>query len=176
MSYAKLDSEVIRVGLCTDCGNCAAVCPDKCLVMNYETELPQLVHECSPNCELCYESCPGKDIPMPDLDQMVFGRQRVHAHEELLGINQGFAKCYAADPAVRDKGAGGGFVSALLLYALENKLIDGAVVVGMNQELPWRIEPKIATTREEVMSTTSTKENLVPVNAILREAVERGFD
>lgn len=175
MSYAKLESNVIKVGLCTDCGNCTSVCPDKCLVMNYETELPQLVHECAADCELCYESCPGKDIPMPELDRMVFGRKRKNADEEWLGISQGFIKCHAVDPIVRAKGAGGGFITALLIYALENDLIDGAVVVGMNKKQPWRIEPKIATNREEVIAAASTKENLVPVNAILAEAVERGF-
>lgn len=180
MSYSKLENDVIKVGLCTDCGNCVAVCPDKCLVMNYEEELPQLVHKCATDCELCYESCPGKDIPMPELERVVFGRERnadetTKSGEEWLGISQGFINCYAADPVVRANGAGGGFISALLIYALENDLIDGAVVVGMNKEQPWRIEPKIVTNREGVLATASTKDSLVPVNAILGEAVERGF-
>lgn len=175
MTYSKLESDVIKVGLCTDCGNCAAVCPDKCLVMDYEEELPKLVHKCTADCELCYESCPGKDIPMPDMDKMVFGRERKNTDEELLGISQGFIKCHAIDPIIRNSGSSGGFVSALLVYALEKGLIDGAVVVGMNKEQPWRSEPKIATSREEVLAAASTKENLVPVNVILAEASERGF-
>ncbi len=115
--FAKLDAEVIRVGLCTDCGHCAGICPDKSLVMNYETERPELRGKCRPDCELCYESCPGKDIPMPDLDRLVFGRQR-GVGEELLGVSQAFLKGHATDAAIRSNGAGGGIVSALLTYAL----------------------------------------------------------
>ncbi len=172
--FARLEKEVIRVGLCTDCGNCAGICPSKCLAMNYEIELPEQIGKCPANCDLCYESCPGKDIPMPDLDRMVFGRGR-NADEELLGICQGFVKCHGVDPVVRDSGASGGFISALLIHALESGVIEGAIVVGMSDEQPWRAVPRIATIRQEVIATAQTKENLVPVNSILAQALDSGF-
>jgi coenzyme F420 hydrogenase subunit beta len=142
--------------------------------MNYETELPELIGECPPDCDLCYESCPGRDIPMPDLDRMTFGRQR-NTDEELLGIGQEFIKCHAVDPLVRASGASGGLVSALLIYALENDVIDAAIVVGMDDEQPWRAVPRIAATKQEVIAAAQTKENLVPVNSILAQALESGF-
>lgn len=172
--FGQLESEVIKVGLCTDCGNCAGICPTRGVSMNYETELPELVGECDPGCDLCYESCPGKDIPMPDLDRMIFGRERT-ADEELLGINQGFLKCHAVDPMVRASGAGGGVISALLIHALESDTIDGAIVVGMDKERPWRAVPRIAATRQEILAAAQTKENLVPVNSIFAEALDKGF-
>ena len=62
--FERLNKEVVSVGLCSFCGTCAGVCPDKCLVMDYGTEEPQLVKKCPPDCNLCWEVCPGKDIPI----------------------------------------------------------------------------------------------------------------
>lgn len=172
--FERLEKEVIGVGLCTDCGNCAGVCPQKLVSMNYESELPELLGKCPDDCELCYESCPGKDIPTPDLDRVTFGRVR-NDSETLLGISKGFFKCHAVDPVIRRAGGSGGFVSALLIYALENNVIDGAVLVGMDETHPWRIVPKIATNRQEVLSAAQAKENLVPVNSVFSEVIDRGI-
>lgn len=173
--FRKLDQEVISVGLCTDCGNCAGICPNRCLAMNYETELPELMSECRPECDLCFESCPGKDIPMLDMDEMLFRRQRGGGEELYLGIGQKYLKGHAVDAAIRDAGGGGGLVTALLVYALENNLIDAAIVAVMSKERPWRVVPGIAATRDEVVAAAQAKAMLVPMNSLLSETVEKGF-
>jgi coenzyme F420 hydrogenase subunit beta len=111
---------------------------------------------------------------MPDLDRMVFGRER-NADEDLLGISRGFVKAYAVDPVVRARAASGGLVSALLIYALENDVIDAAIVTGVSDEQPWKAVPRIATNRREVIAAGQTKVTLCPTNSILNEALERGF-
>src|SRR4030042_4210082 len=127
--YAHLQREVIESGLCTDCGTCEGVCPSLCLVMNYEIEQPEAIKECPPRCNLCYEVCPGKDVPMQELERMIFGRERkLGIDEEYLGVCQQFFKGYAVDKEVRRRGACGGIGTALLLYALENNIIDSAIV------------------------------------------------
>ena len=82
--FAKLQKEVIGVGLCADCGACVGVCPSKCIVMNLDTEEPEQIKECPARCMLCSEICPGTDIPMLDLDRVTFGRERVLGGEEEL--------------------------------------------------------------------------------------------
>lgn len=168
--FARLQEEVIGTGLCTDCGTCATVCPTKAITMNYENEEPQLKGRCAPQCQLCYDVCPGKDINLPELNRVAFGREP-NTKEKLLGVSQGFLKSYALDPQVRDAGAGGGVVSALLIYALEKGIIDAAVVTGMSTQQPWRVEPKIATSREEVIANAQSRYAVVPTNSIIKEAM-----
>lgn len=172
--FASLQTEVIGAGLCTDCGTCAAVCPKKAITMNYEMEEPELAGKCAAKCQLCYETCAGKDINMPELNRVVFGREPKEG--ELLGISQGFFRAYAVDDVVRDAGAGGGVVSALLIYSLEKHLVDGVVVTGMSAETPWRVVPKLATTREEVIANAGSCYAMCPTDSILAQAMASGWD
>jgi coenzyme F420 hydrogenase subunit beta len=171
--FSRLNEEVIRAGLCTDCGTCAAVCPKKAIRMNYELEEAELAGECAPKCSLCSDVCPGRDIDLPALNLTAFGRPPGPL-EQNLGVVRRLVKAYATESATRDAGAGGGVVSALLICALERGLIDGAVEAGMNREQPWRVEPRLATTRAEVLDYAQSKYSIAPTNAILAEAVASG--
>ena len=173
-AFAKLENEVVKIGLCTDCGTCVGVCPNRAIAMNYSKEEPEAIGECPPQCNLCNEVCPGKNIPMLAFDRMLFGRER-SPDEMLLGIGQSFSKCHAVDPVFRANGGGGGVVSALLIHALESSIIDAAIVVTMSKERPWVAIPSIATNRDEVIAASQAKETLVPVNSILGEVLEKGF-
>jgi coenzyme F420 hydrogenase subunit beta len=62
-----------------------------------------------------------------------------------------------------------GIKTQLLVYALEEGIIDGAVVAGMGSEL-WRPEPMIATTREEIMASQGSKYSISPNVGMLKEA------
>lgn len=172
--FEMLKRDVIGVGLCHDCGTCVGVCPSKAIVMNYDQEEPAAVKECLPRCNLCYEVCPGKDIPIPDLERMLFGRERT-PEEEWIGIGQTYIEGHAMDPLIRIGGASGGLVSGLLLYALENDVIDAALVAGNREDKPWRVIPKIVTNRQEVMETSQSKLSYVCNNSLLGEAMGRGF-
>lgn len=101
--FDKLNREIVSIGLCTDCGTCVGVCPNKCLEMDYELEEPQRVKRCLPGCNLCWEVCPGRDVPMLAFERMLFGRER-GADEMLLGIGETFVKCHAVDPLVSGEG------------------------------------------------------------------------
>ncbi len=63
----------------------------------------------------------------------------------------------------------GGIVTALFAYALENGIIDGAIVAGPG-ELPWKPEPIVAQTREELLAARKTKYTLSPNLQLLKEA------
>ncbi len=174
--FVALKKNVIGIGLCADCGACAAVCPGQHVSMNIDTEEPELHGECPPKCTLCEQTCPGKDIPMLDLDRVTFGRPRkLGGHEEVLGIAQEFLTASAVDPEIRSAGASGGAIPALLACALEQGIIDGAIVAGMDKERPWRMVPQIATNRQEVIACGKTKLTMIPTVSILGDAVRQGF-
>ena len=45
----------------------------------------------------------------------------------------------------------GGIVTSMLLYALEEGIIDGAIVAGQGEN-PWQPKPIVATSAEEILS------------------------
>lgn len=60
----------------------------------------------------------------------------------------------------------GGIITSLLIYALENGMIDGALVAG-NPDNNWVPVPEIATTPDEIIASAGTKYTMCPsVNAI----------
>ena len=84
--FDRLKAEVIDSGLCMACGTCTGVCVSRAIEMDYSQEelMPRLATKCI-DCGLCVAYCPGKDIPLRDLDRRFLGRERDY-EEEALGI------------------------------------------------------------------------------------------
>jgi len=71
-----------------------------------------------------------------------------------------FHACYvghASDHDIRYNSASGGLATSLLIYALEKKVIDGALVLGMSESNPLETKPFIATNASEVVSANGSK-------------------
>jgi coenzyme F420 hydrogenase subunit beta len=86
-----------------------------------------------------------------------------------------YLTCYighATDHEVRYNSASGGLVTALLIFALEEGLIDGALVTKMNRDSPLEAQPFIARTKEEIMSASKSKYCPVPVNVAIKEILD----
>lgn len=168
--FDRLRLDVVDVGLCTGCGGCAAVCPTNAIAIRAPDPEPVLVGNCNA-CGLCYKICPGKDIPMSQIERMLFGRKR-SKDEDILGINKLLLIGHAINPEIRKSGAGGGIVSALLVFMLEKGFIDGAIVAGFDEEKPWISRPKVAMTAEEIRAAAQSKMTMVPSVSVLKTAVE----
>jgi coenzyme F420 hydrogenase subunit beta len=166
-SFADLKREVIDAGLCTRCGSCVGVCPEQ--AVRFEDPLgeclPVLSGECCQS-GWCYISCPGKTVLWPELNQQVFGGP---ADNHLLGQYQSLAVGFAADSQVRQNGASGGVVSALSLYLLENRLVDGVISLVDSPQEPYRAIPHIIRNRSEVLAAAQSRYSISPVNTIFQE-------
>ncbi len=173
-------SFVVRSGLCTGCGTCAALCPQKAVsaqltAISMEIDrgrgiyLPRINETTCDACGICLRVCPGHAVDFAALNQSVFSRQ---PQDKLLGNYTGCYTGHAADRDVRYNSSSGGMVSALLIYALEAGIIDGALVTRMNPERPLEPQPFIARTREEILSATGSKYCPVPSNMALAEILE----
>jgi coenzyme F420 hydrogenase subunit beta len=173
--FEMLLKSVINTGLCTACGTCVAVCPKGIISFDQESERPVTSFLCKSSCYLCFRVCPGKNIPMIDLEKFVFGRERDlrDLKEFKLGISRRFLKGYATDLKIRKNGTSGGVVTALLVYGKEMGLIDGAVVASMDETQPWKTVPKFATETEEIRKAAKSKYVIVPNNACLRETQKK---
>jgi coenzyme F420 hydrogenase subunit beta len=165
--FAALKAQVIDTGLCTRCGGCVGVCPEKALAFDDVLGecLPVQVGPCT-SCGLCQVACSGQEVLFPALNQQVFGQQ---PDNWLLGHYQNLYVGHATDARMRSRGASGGVMTAVLTYLLEQGRVQGAVVLAMDQQEPWRAQVKIARTAEEIQEAAQSKYSLSPINAVFQE-------
>ena len=163
----KLIERIVRTGLCTGCGACAALDAGGEAVMKDTplgpapkfgagTRLPQLA----------YDACPGKGLNYPDLYERVYGKM---PSNWLTGPTLTVRTGHASNEAVRRNGASGGVLTQVLIHLLEQKLIDAAVVVRQGVPTPEQARAVFATTREEILAAAQSV--YIPVSTLdkLRE-------
>jgi coenzyme F420 hydrogenase subunit beta len=118
-------------------------------------------------CNVCYYRCPQVN-DQAELEVKTFGRSAVEG--EVLGIYEGAFSAKATDPGIIAHAQDGGAVTALLVALLEVGFIDGAVVMGRDEE--WRPVPKVAVTKEELIECSGTKYSRGAILLGLRDAVD----
>jgi coenzyme F420 hydrogenase subunit beta len=92
---------------------------------------------------------------------------------EEFGVCRKLTIAQATDTRILDVGQDGALVTALLIYALETKLIDGAVVSGVKDGKPCFPNPLLATTASEIMNCSGTRYFYSPNVLALKEAVRQ---
>ncbi|MBA7502785.1 Ferredoxin-type protein NapF [subsurface metagenome] len=169
----KTIESVVKASLCTGCGTCVGICPQDAIELAIDHRkgiyVPKLDKERCTECGLCFDVCPGHSVDFKQLNLNIFGKE---PEDILLGT---YLNCYighATDYDIRYNSASGGLVTALLIFALEEGIIDGALVTRMKKDKPLEPEPFIARTREEVVSASKSKYCPVPANVALKEILK----
>jgi len=83
-----------------------------------------------------------------------------------------YITCVAArstDKEILEKAQDGGIATTLMVYALEQGIIDGTIVAGEGDR-PWQPEPFIAMSREDILKARGTKYSISPQISWLKEA------
>jgi coenzyme F420 hydrogenase subunit beta len=174
MSFNKVSFEdslaknVIAAEKCVGCGTCVIVCPFNCL--EHIEGKPSLVKECKV-CGICPQVCPQYERSWSKLENFVFGKER--KAEEEFGVYRRLVVARANDDRILEVCQDGGVATALVLYALENGLIDGAVVSGISPEKPLYPIPKLAVTPDEVLECAGTRYSYSPNILALTEAIKQ---
>ncbi|MCJ7523873.1 MAG: Coenzyme F420 hydrogenase/dehydrogenase, beta subunit C-terminal domain [Candidatus Aminicenantes bacterium] len=150
MRLSRSVQEVVDNQLCTQCGTCVSVCPVQAIEMR-ETPAGMLVasvqEEKCDQCGLCRLVCSGADFEMEDLENIDPFKGRV------LKAYVG----HAGNEAIRASGQSGGVVSALLLFLLENRRIDSALITSMPADGSLRPHPILARTKGEILAAQGSK-------------------
>ena len=140
--FEALENEIVEPDLCTACGACVAVCPTFALRMVHEK--PTLVGVCN-LCEACYYSCPAVEMDL-------LGEGRAEAPEGTAQPNRIVAtlnsyqcafQARASDPRILSVAQDGGVATALVVYALQQRLVDCAIVMRTDPDEPLRATPVI---------------------------------
>jgi coenzyme F420 hydrogenase subunit beta len=186
LHWSHLYTEVVTSGLCTGCSACVVVCPYD--VLGYDDKdgryKPFHVAEtggtdnCThgvKGCTLCTRACPRFRTWEPEIDQHLFGRERTD--DEVAGIAQDVVLARATDPELHTAGQDGGFVSALLVWALENDVIDAALVSALEGDgSTWKARPAVARTRADVLATAGSRYTYSANPMAYAEAIESGAE
>ena len=169
----KTIESVVTDGLCTGCGTCACLCKRDAIEMAIDQRkgiyLARFNIEKCNSCGICFQVCPGREVDFKVLNLAIFGK----APQDFLIGN--YLNCYvghSTDYHIRYNGASGGVVTQVLLFALEEGIIDGALVTKMKEDKPLEPEPFIARTREEIIEASRSKYCPVPANMALRAIID----
>jgi len=160
--------KVILKEICAGCAACVLVCPFGCL--EYFEEKPNLIKKCE-ICGICPKVCPRLEFSQATLEKLVFERER--KPDEESGIYRRLVIAQARDENILRACQDGGVVSAILTFALNNGIIDTAIVSAQSQEKPWFPIPRLVSTPQEVLECAGTRYTYSPNLLALQEAIKQ---
>ena len=184
--WVDLFSEVVTSGLCTGCAACIVACPYDLLRYDDTNGRYRPFHvaeegglaDCTrgeKGCTLCTRACPRFRDWETEVDTFLFGRERLP--EEVFGVSQEVVLARATEPAVNAVGQDGGLVSAILIYALENDVIDAALVSYLEGDgTSWKAIPGVATTRQQVLAAAGSRYTYSANTLAYAEAIAGGAE
>jgi len=144
----KLYDEVVTSGLCTLCGGCVWLCPY--FRVNPRRGTLEQIDVCDIDEGRCYTFCPRTCLDLDALNQATFGKPYTTID---IGEVRNIVMARSLDKEIEAKAQYGGVVSTLIIYALNKKLIDTAVLTKSVDLIPQAI---IATSQEEVLLSSGS--------------------
>lgn len=151
----------IRHDLCTGCGVCEGACPSEAIgtIIKNGRFLPNIDESLCKNkkgCHRCYDACPGVGVNLLRIAEEQFKDDNT-SKDSIVGR---YLKCftgYSNNHDIRFHCASGGMVSQFLIFLLEKKYIDGAVVTAFDKDNKLLVRSYIARTKEEVLKGKGSK-------------------
>ncbi|MCB2190153.1 MAG: Coenzyme F420 hydrogenase/dehydrogenase, beta subunit C-terminal domain [Deltaproteobacteria bacterium] len=156
----QLLAEVQGPGLCIGCGSCVELCP----YFRTHRGKTVMLHDCDLSEGRCHAWCPKSELDLEALAQELWG-----APYTAQGMGPHLAVVAAKAGSRLDAGRyqGGGTVSALVCAALEQGLVQGAVLTGGEA---MATVPTLAGTPQEVIACAGSKFIAAPTLAALNRA------
>ena len=148
----SLLTQVVETGKCASCGTCVVACPFGSLEM--AKGKPSLVKECKV-CGICSQACPRYEWSMEKAEAFTYGK--IRNPQEEFGEFKRVVAAQAKPNDILSVRQDGGAATAMLVAALKNGLIDGAVVSGKSQEKPFMPISILATAPEKIVESAGTK-------------------
>ena len=187
--WKELYEEGIDSGLCTGCAGCVIACPHDVIGYEHspgaykpfhlESELgaTNCIHG-EKGCTSCTRACPRFRDWEGEADFHLFDRKRTP--EELSGVYKDILLTRATEGTVHEGGQDGGLVSAILIWCLDNDIIDGALVSHLestgNGDNSWKAVPALATDRESVLAGAGSRYTYSANTLAINEAREAGLE
>jgi len=149
-SFEDLQKEIHNKGICGQCGGCVSFCSaaDLKAIEMSESGVPEYVNEdnCL-HCGICYLVCPQTWVLNEELNSK-------YNYKTSIGNWKKITSSCSTSEDIKVRGTDGGVVTSILMYLLENNLINGALVC--KKEGPFNRVPYFAKTKEELMDAAGS--------------------
>lgn len=162
-----LESLVLGRGLCTMCGACARICP---YLETFNGRIVKL-HDCDLAEGRCFAHCPRTVLDLAALNRNRFGSGEVPVE---LGFQKKLLMARGLDPELVGRAQTGGVVSSLVALALEEGLVDAAVLTQRGKDLVP--SGRVVTHREEVLECAGSSYVASPSLAALNKGPWQGHE
>lgn len=188
--WKELYDEVITSGLCTGCAGCVIACPHDVIGYQHAPGAYKPFHleeelglaDCGhgqKGCTSCTRACPRFRDWETEADNHLFARHR--QPEEMSGIYKDVLLTRASDETVHQLGQDGGLVSSILIWCLENNVIDGALTSHLEansdeESTNWKAIPALATDRESVLAGAGSRYTYSANTLAIKEAREKKLE
>jgi coenzyme F420 hydrogenase subunit beta len=146
---------IIEPGFCTLCGACEAACPVHAIKVEHDK--PHRLHDCADDlnsCPICYDICPHTEALL--FETLRFVANAPH-RRDTLGYYRKILLAHATNPTLRDASRSGGVVTALLNFAINQEIIDGAIVSEASSRVPIKVGPSISLVPDDTLSAVDAK-------------------
>ena len=129
-------------------------------------------------CTSCTRACPRFRDWETEAEMHLFDRHR--KPEELSGVYKDILLTRASDSTVHELGQDGGLVSAILIWCLDNGIIDGALTSHLENDEEngnsWKAIPALATDKESVLAGAGSRYTYSANTLAITEAREKNLE
>lgn len=176
-------NEVVAYGSCCECGACVLVCPHN--VIDYVDGKPKQVAKVGGafdycgisegiGCDVCAQVCPRLNPREFELVDQLYGLDQ--RYKGAFGVYRRIVVARAVAPDIVERAQDGGVVTAILRWAFERDVIDGAVVSVSDPEHPAQPMPKLVTSIDELLTSAGSWYTYCPNNLALVDADRLGVE
>lgn len=154
--------------LCSGCGLCVSICPLNAIKFSDEELL--IDEDVCINCGLCYACCHRSFFPKELNEYEIDRKENIQYHK---GINyyKDILTAQTNDIEIKNIAQDGGVVTTLFKEALEEKIIDGALVVGNFSNSSFlKPMPMLIENERTLLKSCGTKYSNAHLLTILHEA------
>ncbi|MDP6634995.1 MAG: Coenzyme F420 hydrogenase/dehydrogenase, beta subunit C-terminal domain [Phycisphaerae bacterium] len=165
---------IVKAGLCTGCGMCYAVCPERAVGLDFLDKgwfQARTDEELCTDCGLCLKvcgrnhQCTGAQCHEPE---------RENEYAPFLGNFESCHLGHSTDINIRWNAASGGLITSILAFCFREDLVDCAIVAASSAETPLISRAVVATTEEEILQASGSRYAPIPMNAAVKEALALG--
>ena len=161
----ELIEDVHKRDLCIGCGACVDLCP---YFKNYKGKTAQLF-PCTLEQGRCYAYCPKAEVDLNVLTRTIRG---VDYDGSPLGSYRTVMAVRAGDKMPNANVQGGGTVTALMTFAMQNGLIDAAALTDRRALTPVA---RLVTDWQHIADYATSKFMAAPTVSAVNMAVKKGY-
>ena len=169
LTFKNNINTIVESDLCCGCGFCSSVCPQQCIqhkiVDDKGQYRPFIQEENCNSCQTCLSICPGADD-----DWLLFtpdAWKKTNRFHPRLGHYARLCLASSTRQDIQRGGSSGGIATELLIYLLEQGLVDGAITTAMSKANPLIAIPVLAKEPDQIRLTQQSKYCPVPLGTIL---------